>query len=83
MFQKDYIPSNKPDKRQKCHITHNYTVIIIIIIIIKQKYCITLFREENKSIILHHVLANSPENAFVLAYVIQSEIATAMNKLSD
>ena len=47
----------------------------------KQKYHITFFCGktkvsyyillwENKGIILHHVLANSPENVFLLAYVI-------------
>ena len=31
----------------------------------KQKYRITLFCEKNKSIILHYVLRNSPENVFL------------------
>ena len=32
----------------------------------KQKYHITLFCEKNKSIILHHVLRNSPESSVFL-----------------
>ena len=31
----------------------------------KQKFHITFFCEKNKSIILHHVLPNSPENVFL------------------
>ena len=40
----------------KCHVTNIYTVEE------KQKFHITFFCEKNKSIILHHVLPNSPEN---------------------
>ena len=32
----------------------------------KQKYHVTLFCERHKSIILHHVLRNSPENSVFL-----------------
>ena len=35
----------------------------------KQKYHITFFCKKNKSIILHHVLPNSPENVFRAAFV--------------
>ena len=35
----------------------------------KQQYHITFFCEKNKSIILHHVLPNSPENVFLAAFV--------------
>ena len=63
-----YIPFNE---QQKCHVTNLYTVEE------KQKYYITFFCEKNKSIILHHVLSNSPENVFLVAF------ATAMNKLSN
>ena len=35
----------------------------------KQKYHITFFSEKNKSIILHHVLPNSPDNVFLAAFV--------------
>ena len=50
------IPFNE---QQKCHVTNIYTVDE------KQKYHITFFCEKNKSIILHHVLPNSPENVFL------------------
>ena len=45
------------------HVTNIYTVEE------KQKYHITFFCKKNKSIILHHVLPNSPENVFLLAFV--------------
>ena len=51
-----FIPFNE---QQKCHVTNIYTVEE------KQKYHITFFCEKNKSIILHHVLPNSPENVFL------------------
>ena len=51
--KKNYIPFNE---QQKCHVTNIYTVDE------KQKYYITFFCEKNESIILHHVLPNSPEN---------------------
>ena len=35
----------------------------------KQKYHITFFCEKNKSIILYHVLLNSPEKFFLAAFV--------------
>ena len=47
------------NEQQKCHVTNIYTLEE------KQKYNITFFCEENKSIILHHVLPNSPENVFL------------------
>ena len=47
----------------ECHVTNIYTVEK------KQKYHITFFCEKNKSIILHHVLPNSPENVFLAAFV--------------
>ena len=37
----------------------------------KQKYHITFFCEKNKSIILHHVLPNSPENVSFLAAIVK------------
>ena len=49
--------------QRKCHVTNIYTVEE------KQKYHITFFCEKNKSIILHHVLPNSPENVFRAAFV--------------
>ena len=55
-----YIPFSE---QQKCHVTNIYTVEE------KQKYHITFFCEKNKSIILHHVLPNSPENVFLVAFV--------------
>ena len=39
----------------------------------KQKYHIIFFCEKNKSLILHHVLPNSPENVFLAAFVILME----------
>ena len=51
-----FIPFNE---QQKCHVTNIYTVEE------KQKYHITFFCEKNKSIILHHILPNSPENVFL------------------
>ena len=62
---------------QQCHVTIIYTVEK------KQKYHITFFCEKIKSIILHHVLPNSPENVFLVAFVTDDEVATAMNKLSN
>ena len=47
------------NEQQKCHVTNIYTLEE------KQKYHITFFCEKNKSIILHHVLPNSPENVFL------------------
>ena len=58
--EEQYIPFNE---QQKCHVTNIYTVDE------KQKYHITLFCEKNKSIILHHVLPNYPENVFRAAFV--------------
>ena len=58
--EEQYIPFNE---QQKCHVTNIYTVDE------KQKYHITFFCEKNKSIILHHVLPNSPENVFRAAFV--------------
>ena len=53
---------------QKCHVTNIYTVEE------NQKYHITFFCEKNKSIILHHVLPNSPENvSFLAAFIILIE----------
>ena len=46
-------------EQQKCHVTNIYTVEE------KQKYHITLFCEKNRSIILHHVLPNTPGNVFL------------------
>ena len=54
--EEQYIPFNE---QRKCHVTNIYTVEE------KQKYHITFFCEKNKSIILHHVLPNSPENVFL------------------
>ena len=54
-----FIPFNE---QQKCHVTNIYTES-------KNKYHITLFCKKNKSIILHHVLPNSPENVFRAAFV--------------
>ena len=50
-----FIPFNE---QQKCHVTNIYNER-------KNKYHITFFCEKNKSIILHHVLPNSPENVFL------------------
>ena len=47
--------------KNKCHVTNIYTVEE------KQKYHITLFSETNKSIMLHHLLLNSPENVLLWA----------------
>ena len=47
------------NEQQKCHVTNIYTVEE------KQKYHITFFCEKNKSIILHHVLPNSPEKVIL------------------
>ena len=58
--EEQYIPFNE---QQKCHVRNLYTVEE------KQKCHITFFCEKNKSIILHHVLPNSPENVFLVAFV--------------
>ena len=58
--EEQYINFNE---QQKCHVTNIYTVEE------KQKYHITFFCEKNKSIILHHVLPNSPDNVFLAAFV--------------
>ena len=55
--EEQYIPFNE---QQKCHVTLKYLQGEE-----KQKYRITLFCEKNKSIILHYVLPNSPENVFL------------------
>ena len=39
----------------------------------KQNYHIIFFCEKNKSLILHHVLPNPPENVFLAAFVILME----------
>ena len=56
---KGRVHYNTFNEQQKCHVTNIYTVEE------KQKYHITFFCEKNKSIILHHVLPNSPENVFL------------------
>ena len=56
---KGQVHYNTFNEQQKCHVTNIYTVGE------KQKYHITFFCEKNKSIILHHVLPNSPENVFL------------------
>ena len=48
---------------QQCHGTNIYTVEK------KQRYHIIFFCKKNKSIIFHHVLPNSPENVFLVAFV--------------
>ena len=46
--------------------TNNKSVMLQIFTLEeKQKYHITFFCENNKSIILHHVLLNSPESVFL------------------
>ena len=46
--------------------TKNRSVMLQIVTLEeKQKYHITFFCEKNKSIILHHVLPNFPENVFL------------------
>ena len=52
--------------QQKCHVTNIYTVDKKQI----KSHHITFFCEKSKSIILHYVLPNSPENVFVAAFVI-------------
>ena len=61
MFVKRRIYSFQ--RKTKCHVTNIYTVEQ------KQQYHITFFCEKNKSIILHQVLPNSPENVFLAAFV--------------
>ena len=48
------------NKQQKCNVSNIYTVEE------KQKYHITFFGKNNKIIILHHILTNSPESIFLL-----------------
>ena len=50
---------------QQCHVTN----IKVYTVEEKQKYHITFFCEKKKSIILHRVLPNSPENVFLAAFV--------------
>ena len=56
---KGRVHYNTFNEQQKSHVTNIYTVEE------KQKYHVTFFCEKNKSIILHHVLPNSPENVFL------------------
>ena len=49
----------------KCHVRKSRNLYTVEE---KQKYHITFFCEKNKSIILHHVLPNSPENVFLAAF---------------
>ena len=58
-----YIRTVFLSTNNKCHVTNIY------ILQEKQKYHITFFCEKNKSIILHHVLPDSPENDFLAAFV--------------
>ena len=55
---------NTFSEQQKCHVTNIYPAEE------KQKYHITFFCKKNKSIILHHALPNTPENVFLLAFVL-------------
>ena len=64
---KGRVHYNTFNEQQKCHVTNIYTVEE------KQKYHITFFCENNKSIILHHVLPNYPQNHFLAAFVILIE----------
>ena len=51
-------------EQQRCYVTNIYTLEE------KRNYHITFFCEKNKRIILHHVLPNSPENVFLVAFVL-------------
>ena len=61
LYYSFYIPFIE---QETCHVTNIYTGEE------KQKYHITFFCEKNKSIILHHVLPNSPESVLLAAFVI-------------
>ena len=50
-----FIPCNE---QQKCHVTNIYTER-------KNKVSYYIILQQKKSIILHHVLPNSPENVFL------------------
>ena len=50
-----FIPVNE---QQKCHVTNIYTER-------KKQVSYYIILQEKKSIILHHVLPNSPENVFL------------------
>ena len=61
---KGRVHYNTSNEQRKCHVTKIYTVEE------KQKYHITFFYEKNKSIKLHYVLPNSPENVFLVDFVL-------------